>query len=383
MPGSEVFKHRALANPPESEDDQPVDGFQVPKVDGPFDLPALVFGCGVFSTQYNSDDHLLSQEGTKAVRLALRYGICAFDTSRYYGPSEYVLGNILLALKDEFPRSSYQIMTKCGRFGLNDFDYSPSTIRQCVLESLERLQTTYLDAVYLHDVEFVATVVSPKATGNHTTALGVEATAYGLASGDEAKVWGEGDQKILDAFAELRKLKQEGVIKNIGITGYPLATLLRLAILINSTPPYEPVDVLLSYSHLTLQDSTFNVFAPHFYERAKVKHLLAASPLSMGLLAPRPPLWHPAPGALKSVIVETLSTKVDLPNLALGYTARQTGTKTPLVGGFSNVKEVHECVRVWREVYEGNENEARVRQEKDVISVFQKLGYLDWSWSSP
>lgn len=110
-------------------------------------------------------------------------------------------------------------MTKCGRFGLNDFDYSPSRIRQCVLESLERLQTTYLDTVYLHDIEFVATAVAPKTTGNHTTALGAEAAAYGLGEGDAAKVWGEGDQKILDAFNELHKLKQEGIVKSIGITG--------------------------------------------------------------------------------------------------------------------------------------------------------------------
>jgi hypothetical protein len=40
---------------------------------GPMDLPALVFGCGVFSAQYNSDDHILSQESTRAIRLALRY----------------------------------------------------------------------------------------------------------------------------------------------------------------------------------------------------------------------------------------------------------------------------------------------------------------------
>jgi aryl-alcohol dehydrogenase-like predicted oxidoreductase len=115
-------------------------------------------------------------------------------------------------------------MTKCGRFGSNDFDYSPSRIRQCVLESLQRLQTSYLDVVYLHDVEFVATSVLPKLEGNHVTALHDEAAAYGLAKGDEAKVKGQGDQIILDALVELRKLKQEGIIKNIGITGTERAT---------------------------------------------------------------------------------------------------------------------------------------------------------------
>lgn len=143
------------------------------------------------------------------------------------------------------------------------------------------------------------------------------------------------------------------------------------------------MDVLLSYSHLTLQNSTFNVFAHDFYERAKVKQLLAASPLSMGLLAPKPPSWHPAPDALKSAVVKALEISPDLVNLALGYTARQTGTKTPLVGGFSNVREVHECVKVWREVLEKKDEERRVGQEKDVIGLFEKCEYLDWSWKSP
>jgi len=39
-----------------------------------------------------------------------RYGIRAFDTSPYYGCSEIVLGKILDCLRDEFPRSSYQLV---------------------------------------------------------------------------------------------------------------------------------------------------------------------------------------------------------------------------------------------------------------------------------
>jgi len=42
--------------------------------------------------------------------LSVRYGIRAFDTSAYYGPSEIVLGNILQSLRAEFPRSSYQLV---------------------------------------------------------------------------------------------------------------------------------------------------------------------------------------------------------------------------------------------------------------------------------
>lgn len=40
----------------------------------------------------------------------IRYGIRAFDTSAYYGPSEIVLGSVLKTLKDEFPRGSYKLV---------------------------------------------------------------------------------------------------------------------------------------------------------------------------------------------------------------------------------------------------------------------------------
>ena len=114
-------------------------------------------------------------------------------------------------------------MTKCGRYGVDReaFDYSPRTIRRSIERSLARLNTDYLDVVYLHDVEFVAEEIMPKAEGNHLSALDVEAEAYGLKEGHEARIWGKGDQIILDAFNELRKLQSEGVIRQIGITGEP------------------------------------------------------------------------------------------------------------------------------------------------------------------
>lgn len=110
-------------------------------------------------------------------------------------------------------------MTKCGRYGLNreNFDYRPETIRKSVERSLKRLNTDYLDTVYLHDVEFVCS--QPPEADNHTLALSDKAAEYGLQPGDEGKILGEGDQKVLDAVAELRKLKREGVVKAIGITG--------------------------------------------------------------------------------------------------------------------------------------------------------------------
>src|SRR5882762_4001491 len=106
-------------------------------------------------------------------------------------------------------------MTKCGRYGPlpADFDYTPKTIRRSVERSMARLHTTYLDVVYLHDVEFVATSVAPRLAGNHIAALGDETEAYGLQESSGYRVWGEGDEKVLDAIAELRKMQAEGLIR--------------------------------------------------------------------------------------------------------------------------------------------------------------------------
>ncbi|KAJ7755656.1 Aldo/keto reductase [Mycena maculata] len=370
-------------------DELPIPGPLVSRLDGPLSLPRIVFGGGALSQQYNSDELLASDTPLRTVQLALRYGITAFDTSAYYGPSEILLGNALKALKDEFPRSSYQLMTKCGRYGMADFDYTPGRIRESVKRSLKRLHTDYFDVVHLHDIEFVCTEVAPRRTGNHTPALAEDKAAYGLMDGDEGKVRGEGDQRILDAFAELQKMKEEGLIKNVGITGYPLYTLLRVALLILHTPPFKPVDVILSYSNLTLQSSTFLKFAPELLERAQVGQLIAASPFSMGLLTGvAPPPWHPAsPELLAATIAASEESKArgtSLADLATGYCIRHTGGNIPLAVGFSRPSEVHECVKVWREIEIQGENDMkRKEQEEAAKCVFMEADVLDWAWASP
>ncbi|KAG2013460.1 D-arabinose dehydrogenase [Coprinopsis cinerea AmutBmut pab1-1] len=380
------YQYKAIVAP-DTEEDYPVPGRPLDTLDGPLQLPAIIYGAGSFSKQYNADDHISSNIPLRTVRLALRYGIRAFDTSVYYGPSEIVLGSILEALRDEFPRSTYRLMTKCGRYGLSDFDYDPNTIRQSVKRSLERLKTSYLDVVYLHDVEFVCDPVAPQPSGNVASSLLEDAGVYGLAPGDEGKIRGDGDRKVLSAFAELQKLKDEGLVKQIGITGYPLPTLLRLALLILHNPPYKPIDILLSYSHLCLQNTNFIEFVDQFKQRAKIATVLAASPLSMGLLTSRIPDWHPAPPQLRQAVREAIEESGgDLPNLALGYSISRTGTENgsvPLVLGVSTPAEVHEAIRVWREIRDGGSSAEREAREGRVRKVFERAGYLDWSWPSP
>lgn len=169
-----------------------------------------------------------------------------------------------------------------------------------------------------------------------------------------------------------------------------MATLLRLAILIRHTAPFKPLDVLLSYSHLSLQNSALHAFAPHFRERAGISTLITASPFSMGLLTPSPPSWHPAPPEMRTAAeaaVARCARQRGLPNVALGYSLRVAAElNLPNTIGFSSPGEVHEAVRAWRELNGDGQSlgpgERRLAEE-DVKQLFSDAGMLEWSWASP
>ncbi len=109
----------------------------------------------------------------------------------------------------------------------------------------------------------------------------------------------------------------------------------------------------------------------------------------MGLLTYQPPSWHPAPPELRRAVAD--ASKMwdgDFPNLAVGYSMKQTNRverPLPLVIGFSTPREVHEAVKVWREITLEleTEKEKRKRGEEYAQDVIRNSGYLDWSWTSP
>ena len=236
-------------------------------------LPPLVFGTATFNSQYNTDPFALDTTGL--VTSALTHGIRAFDTSPYYGPSEQLLGDALATpfVRETFPRNSYMILTKVGRTGSEEFDYSKEWVRQSVNRSLERLHTEYLDLVYCHDVEFV----SPA--------------------------------EVLEAVKELRRLRdEEGTVRYIGICGYPLDVLGDMAELILRETG-EPLDAVQSYANFTLQNQS--LAGPRGILRLKnagVDVVPNASILGMGLLRhdgiPVGGLgdWHPAPSSLREAV---------------------------------------------------------------------------------
>lgn len=243
-------------------------------------IPPLIMGTATFNTQYVSDP--FSLPAASIVSRALDLGVTAFDTSPYYGPSETILGSALAhaSVTARYTRSSYFLVTKAGRIAGDEFDYSPAWIRYSVYRSLERLHTPYLDLVYTHDVEFV----SPA--------------------------------EVLAAVRELRRLRdEEGVLRYVGISGYPVAVLAELAEMILRETG-EPLDAVLSYGHLTIQNTTLRGAVGRFAD-AGVDVVLNASMLGMGLLTTRGadagPMasWHPSPDGLRRACQDLVPVAVE------------------------------------------------------------------------
>ncbi|SJX62904.1 related to ARA2-NAD-dependent arabinose dehydrogenase [Sporisorium reilianum f. sp. reilianum] len=416
--------------------------------DLPSDASPIVFGGGVFGNDmYNTSETLASDLPIRTVRLALRYGINAFDTSPYYFPSEFTLGNILRRLQPEFPRESYFIITKCGRYGPDKehFDYSARKIDSSVRGSCRRLGTEYLDVALTHDAEFVCErvgkshdegwesrivsgLVQPGQVGSSQSREEV-LESLGLAANLEAasKVHGKGDEQFLEAIRTLFKLKDEGVIKRVGISGYPLPVLLRLSRLVATTAPYRPLDVVLSYSNHCLHSDVLQGWKTLFAADPRgdsgadslaqlawtAPLLMNGSPFSMGLLTDgTPPAWHPASAALKAATKEASQqlvaqgSSLTLTSLTYGLRgselrhASANGPQLRTLVGLSHPDHVHSAVEAYRVLSAGaakageamfavEDKEGRVeayerqtRDEKLVRDLFAQRGVREWSWSS-
>lgn len=138
-------------------------------------LPILGFGGApitiIFARMYGVELQHVDRR-VELVRYAYDKGLRYFDTARVYGESESIIGK---AIKDV--RENIYLATKCHTT-------KPEEIRKSVEASLKNLQTDYLDAVQIH---------SPA----------IERAGF------------EGSMKLQ---AELVKLRDEKLIRNIGLT---------------------------------------------------------------------------------------------------------------------------------------------------------------------
>ncbi|KAI8471857.1 MAG: L-galactose dehydrogenase [Monoraphidium minutum] len=255
------------------------------------EVSVLGFGASPLGSVF---EEINEADGVAAVHEAFRLGINFFDTSPFYGAtrSEAVLGK---GLKD-LPRDQIVVSTKVGRYGQELFDFSAERVTSSVSESLARLQVPYIDLIQCHDIEFANL-----------------------------------DQIISDTLPALAALKGRGLVRFVGITGLPLPA---LQYVLDRAPP-GAVDVVLSYCHCSLNDSSLLGMAPYF--RSKGVGLISASPLSMGLLTKQgPPAWHPAPPEVKAACAAAAelcaAQGLDIAALALKFSLGVPDVATTLVG---------------------------------------------------
>ncbi|CAL1538881.1 unnamed protein product [Lymnaea stagnalis] len=305
-------------------------------------VSALSFGASSLGSVFRATD---DSESVEIVKEAVQSGINYIDTAPWYGQgkSESVLGKVLPTL----PRSSYYLSTKVGRYEkevTKMFDFSAERTLKSIDESLQRLNLDYVDVIQIHDMEFAPSL----------------------------------DVIINETLPALKKVKDAGKAKFIGITGYPLENfnlnvgchlfkfkfigysknggqfhnlkkknvLLLRTVIERST---IKIDVVLTYCRGSMNDNSLKDWLPYFQSCGV--GVVNASPISMGLLSNRgPPSWHPATDSIRQACAQAAlycqEHDVDISRLGLKFTLDQEDIPTTLISTASleNLKKNLESV---------------------------------------
>jgi len=204
----------------------------------------------------NVFEEVEEHEGINTVHYAIDHGVNFFDVSPFYGITlaETRLGK---ALKGK--RKEVFLATKCGRYDLRAFDFSAKRIEASIDESLQRLQTDYVDLFQLHDIEFVSK-----------------------------------EQILQEAMPAIEKIKASGKARFIGITGLPVRYLAEIARQVE-------IDTVLSWAHYNLlQDELNDELVP--LSKEKGFGLMNAAPLMQRVLSDAAlPEWHNAPKEMLAI----------------------------------------------------------------------------------
>lgn len=255
------------------------------------DVPLLSFGASSLGAEFRA---ITIDEAMRSTRIALDLGMNFIDTSPFYGRgmSEIMLG---LGLKD-VPRESYLIGSKLGRYSDVHFDFSAKRVEESAHISLQRLKTDHLDIMLLHDVEFVPL----------------------------EQIWTE-------TLPALIKLKEQGKVRAIGFSCYPLKTFHTVLDHLE-----DEIDCVLSYNRYTLQNTSF---ATDLLPRLEAKGIGAmnAGPFSARLLTNATlPEWLKEPESVKQAARDAAKLcsdhGVDIAQLAIQFSCEHPGIATTIAG---------------------------------------------------
>lgn len=239
------------------------------------------------------------EDCVETVRTVVDLGINLIDVSPAYGKT-LAETNLGIGLKG-IPRDAYYLCTKVGSYDPDreDYDYSAARTRASVHASLKRLGTDYLDVVHCHDIEYA-----------------------------------DHDQIVGETLPELLKMRDEGFIRYLGITGLPLGI---FPSILDRVDP-GVVSVVLSFCRYELNDTALERLLPYF--REKGVGVINASPVGMGLLTERgAPDWHPASEEIKATCRQAVAfcraKGASLARLAVQFACANPEIPTTLVGSAS------------------------------------------------
>ena len=147
------------------------------KISDTLSIPRLVMGLWQIADMERNDQLLDSKQTASYMDSYVSAGFTTFDMADHYGSSEIIAG----ICKNNHPeKESIRLMTKwVPKPGAID----KKTVREAVERALERMQQERLDMMQFH-------------------------------------AWLYADPSWLDALFYLKELKQEGLIKNIGVTNF-------------------------------------------------------------------------------------------------------------------------------------------------------------------
>ncbi|KAK1143974.1 hypothetical protein N8T08_005883 [Aspergillus melleus] len=305
------------------------------------ELPPIILGGAGFSYQIHPDPKSIPIP--QIIRRAFDVGMKAIDTSPYYEPSEQLLGEALASpeVTGKYARSDYILMTKAGRISAHQFDYSAEWIQKSVQRSLERLGTSYLDVVFCHDVEFVSM------------------------------------EEAIEAVGALFELSEKGQVRFVGISGYSIDRLVRIAHTVQKQYN-RPLDIVQNWAQMTLQNTRLERDGIPALRGAGVSTICSSSPLASGLLragdVPSGKLgdWHPAPDGLRRAVKQA-SNWVEkqgstLAGLALRFSlaranrASKNGVSVHTILGICSLGDIESNVHAAQTIFQA-------KQESDEVDI--------------
>ena len=147
------------------------------KISDTLSIPRLVMGLWQIADMERNEQLLDSKQTARYMDSYISAGFTTFDMADHYGSSEIIAG---ICKNNHLEKESIRLMTKwVPKPGAID----KKTVREAVERALERMQQESLDMMQFH-------------------------------------AWLYADPSWLDALFYLKELKEEGLIKNIGVTNF-------------------------------------------------------------------------------------------------------------------------------------------------------------------